>query len=415
MAWIKTLPSGKYQALYRDGLGRERSAGTFTHKRKATAAGNAAESDARSMGWKDPEAARHTWGEWFPSWWKARAVDATTVTNELSLIEKHIRPKWENTPLTSITRQDAREWIADLVKTERRLSVADTKRRAKALEEDPDAHLERRYLSAASVHRIVQLWSSSLTAAVDAEILPANPAYRLKLPRRPQAGERYLTGQEYAAVMAELEHPRDRAIVGLLVGTGLRWGEAMGLHRHRVDYERGWIRVVETWSTDGQLMKHLPKGKRVRDVPLPGWVADLLRALEVVEAGSCGHVHEAGRCRSGMVLHAPGAMTDLDNWRKRVWGPAVNDAGLDHVRPHDLRHTYASWLIQKGIPLEEVGRLLGHTSPVTTKRYAHLADTPVEQILAALDSHAPGAKPSANHPQNPAKPHIPELRLIRGN
>ncbi|WP_396289423.1 tyrosine-type recombinase/integrase [Curtobacterium sp. KT1] len=48
------------------------------------------------------------------------------------------------------------------------------------------------------------------------------------------------------------------------------------------------------------------------------------------------------------------------------------------------RHTYASWLIQDSVPLEEVGRLLGHVSPLTTRWYAHLAETPSDSVLSAL-------------------------------
>ena len=57
-------------------------------------------------------------------------------------------------------------------------------------------------------------------------------------------------------------------------------------------------------------------------------------------------------------------------------------AGISGYRRHDNRHTYASHLISSGLSLEVVGRLLGHTNPSTTKRYAHLADDP---LRAATD------------------------------
>jgi site-specific recombinase XerD len=49
-----------------------------------------------------------------------------------------------------------------------------------------------------------------------------------------------------------------------------------------------------------------------------------------------------------------------------------------------MRHTYASWLIQYGISLEEVGRVMGHVSTATTRKYSHLADVPTDHIMAAL-------------------------------
>ena len=61
---------------------------------------------------------------------------------------------------------------------------------------------------------------------------------------------------------------------------------------------------------------------------------------------------------------------------KKFWAAAIRKANIPDYRRHDNRHTYASHLVSDGLSLEVVGRLLGHTSPSTTKRYAHLADDP---------------------------------------
>ncbi len=64
---------------------------------------------------------------------------------------------------------------------------------------------------------------------------------------------------------------------------------------------------------------------------------------------------------------------------KKFWRGVMRQAGLQGYRRHDNRHTYASHLVSGGLSLEIVGRLLGHTSPETTKRYAHLADDPLRR------------------------------------
>jgi integrase len=64
---------------------------------------------------------------------------------------------------------------------------------------------------------------------------------------------------------------------------------------------------------------------------------------------------------------------------------AVALADVGHARVHDLRHTYASWLLQSGrVSLAEVGKLLGHVSPLATQRYAHLDELGADKVLAAL-------------------------------
>ena len=72
------------------------------------------------------------------------------------------------------------------------------------------------------------------------------------------------------------------------------------------------------------------------------------------------------------------------NVRRRV----RKEAGLDDVRIHDLRHSFAPFAVSAGMSLPMIGKLLGHTQPQTTARYAHLADNPVgaatEQIGATV-------------------------------
>jgi integrase len=74
------------------------------------------------------------------------------------------------------------------------------------------------------------------------------------------------------------------------------------------------------------------------------------------------------------------------NWRV-VWTDALERAGVPYRGPHTCRHTAASWLVQAGVPLYDVQRLLGHESYATTARYAHLAadaHRPVEDAWARI-------------------------------
>ncbi|WP_159794522.1 tyrosine-type recombinase/integrase [Puerhibacterium puerhi] len=366
MAWVRQSSSGKWMAKYRDADGRERTApgSPFTHKKAAERAAAAAERDARSLGWRDPEAAGRTWGEWCDEWWPTRRRAASTMATDAGRIEKILRPRWGDVRLVDITRQEVKAWAAEL--------AAYT-----------DADGVERTRAAATVKAIVNLLSVSLAAAVDAEILPTNPAMRLALPGTPPGAERYLTREEFDAICEHLDGPY-LAMTLLLVGTGLRWGEAAGLHRARVDARRGVVHVIEAWSDKGRHMKPYPKGRRKRQVPIPEWVD--LSALEQPARGrTCGYRHVEGACVGPLLITMPsGAQVEYAQYAK-AFRRALALADVGHARVHDLRHTYASWLLQSGrVSLAEVGKLLGHVSPLTTQRYAHLDELEADKVLAAL-------------------------------
>lgn len=365
MAWVVKSSSGKYLAKYRgpDGKVRTASGGPYTHKRAAERAAAAAEADSRKLGWRDPQAAARSWGEWCDEWWPTRQREASTMRTDKGRLDTHLKPRWDDVRLIDITRQSVKAWATEL---------------GTWVDDDGAVH----HRSPETVKRIINLFSVSLRAAVDAEVLPANPAYRLELPSAPPTKDRYLTRDELDAICEHLD-AENLAMTLLLAGTGLRWGEAAGLHRARIDSRRSLIEVVETWSVRGSHMKPYPKGRRRRLVPIPAWV-DLSVLEDSTADSSCGYEHIGGRCPGPLLVTTPsGAIVEHARFSK-AFRTAVKAADVGHVRVHDLRHTYASWLLQAGRPLAEVGALLGHVSPLTTQRYAHLGEIASDDVLAAL-------------------------------
>jgi integrase len=372
MAWVKKRPSGRWTARYRLPNGKTRTLGTYDHKREALRRAQEAEAKARKPGALDPRAGEITWADWCTTWWPTRLLDPSTAESEESMRDSRLLPRWGDIPLTQIHRPDIQAWAIDLMKDH-----------GKEHDDGTITHDQEhpRALTAASVRRILNVFVSSLTAAVDAGILEANPALRIKLPPH-QAKERvFLTRPQFANLVRQMS-PADAAIANFLVGTGCRWGEMAGLHRNRI--HDTYIDVIETISA-GQI-KPWPKGKKRRVVPLPQWVKH--RLPEPSNIDGCGLPHtDHTICHDQLVFTTPkGTPLDDRNWTRRTLTPALRKAGLDHLgfTVHDFRHTFASWLLADKVPLERIQQLLGHASIKTTEIYAHLRTPNLQDVEQAL-------------------------------
>ncbi|GAA0897959.1 tyrosine-type recombinase/integrase [Pseudonocardia zijingensis] len=370
MAWAEKIPSsGRYRGRYRDSRGNVQTLneGPFTHKAEAERRAAVAEDEARRRpGQRNAKLGRATWGGWVEAWWPQRAkkVEPGTLQRDLTRRRKHLDPRWESTRLDKITRDDVQEWVDELT---------------------DDAGLAPR-----SVIRTYHLFSASMKAAVVDGRIAYSPCIGIDLPTPEPTDERYLTPEEVEALIHFLPHERDRLIVWALVGTGLRWGELIGAHLHRVHLEQRRLDVHEVYDDRVGDIKPYPKSKRKRSVPLPPWLVDMLRQHieSLPTAGRCGSKHRGrGRCRSGLLFPGNrGAAIEYSFWRRGTWDRAVRLAGIGDCTIHDLRHTYASWLVQDGVSMEQLRDLLGHSTVIVTERYSHLKDTRwdgVRDILTA--------------------------------
>lgn len=191
---------------------------------------------------------------------------------------------------------------------------------------------------------------------------PAKNIDRYKEEKR----ERYLTSAEVARLWQALNSdaaaakasPAAIAAIKLLMLTGRRLNEVLGLQWAWVDLDAKLLRLPDT------------KGGRLT-VSLADAAVALLSELK---AGAGDHAYVI----PGAVKGRP-----LVNLQK-PWRALRGMAGLDDVRIHDLRHTFASIGAGMGMSLHMLGRLLGHTQTATTSRYAHLAQTPVQAAADAI-------------------------------
>jgi integrase len=217
-----------------------------------------------------------------------------------------------------------------------------------------------------------------LNFAIELGLRPtgSNPGRGIK-PYRENKRERFLAEAEIAkaadaitaAEQAGTLGPHGAAGLRLCLFTGARSGEITAIEWSHIDWQRRLIRLPDSKTNEPRTI-HLSEP-----------------ALEVLK----------GLPRIGPYVVAGGRPGEAYQSLRRAWISIRNRVGLDDVRLHDLRHSYASLAASKGISLQTIGKLLGHRDPQTTARYSHLATDAVaavndqlgEAISAAIAKGSP--------------------------
>jgi integrase len=232
-------------------------------------------------------------------------------------------------------------------------------------------------------NRVLALLSKMFTLATQWGLRADNPARgvpRFHEDRR----ERWLSEEEVRRFSDALDNYADQNAANalrLLLLTGAREGEVLKAEWAQFDLKRG------IWTKPS----HHTKQKKIEHVPLSGAAIALLNGMKL----------NGMKPKDSEPLF-PGPNGNSRVTLRRPWVQACKAAGLAEafefkgkkrvlkgyrptVRIHDLRHTYASHLVSAGTSLHIVGRLLGHTQPQTTARYAHVAD---EALRSATERFA---------------------------
>jgi len=210
---------------------------------------------------------------------------------------------------------------------------------------------------ATSVARSLSVVRTFHRFALREGMVPEDPTAGIVRPRLPRALPHPLTVDEVASVI-EAPVPgtaaglRDRAILELLYGAGLRISELTGLDVDDLDLEEGSVRV-------------LGKGSKERDVPVGGMARDAVGAYLTSGRPALA----SPRSRSALFLNARGGRLTRQSCARLLTAHA-RAAGIRRtVTPHDLRHSFATHLLEGGADVRVVQELLGHASVATTQIY----------------------------------------------
>ena len=259
--------------------------------------------------------------------WKPR-----TLAVNVNYYENHILPRFKGRPIASITRREVLEWFESL------------------------------HAKPASANRSLPVLSVILRQAEVYGYRPedSNPCKGIKRYRR-RARERFLSPEEIRRVVEVLNRydearPFQAAVIRLLLLTGCRKGELLTLKWR--DYREGKLFLRDSKSG-----------------PRTVWLSSAAR--EVLD-----------RLPRKSAWVFPSHWRNLDHLSgiTDFWQDVRTEAGLRDVRPHDLRHSYASIALMHGETVLTIGRLLGHDHPGTTLKYTNFADAAAREAVDAVSS-----------------------------
>ncbi|MFJ8105628.1 tyrosine-type recombinase/integrase [Streptomyces sp. NPDC096132] len=341
----------------------------------------------------DPKAGRTTFQQYAERWVAAQTTDVSTRAGTESRLRLHAYPHIGSRPLGSFQPEQIREW---------------------------SRVLEGKGLAASYRRVIFANVSAVFTAAVDDGLISKNPcrAASVKAPAMVPSRVRPWTPERVFAVRAALpEHYR--AMVDTGGGCGLRQGEIFGLPVDEVGFLTGWLHVgYQVKLVDGQAVFAPPKRGKVRDVPLPERVGQVLAAhmkrFPPKDVTLPWLVPDGRPVTKRLLFTAPeGGALVRNNFNVQAWKPALVAAGvLPQPEPgqriaesredgmHALRHFYASVLLDAGENVKALSGYLGHGDPGFTLRvYTHLMPSSESRTRKAVDGMYRAAGEGNDGPQ----------------
>ena len=203
--------------------------------------------------------------------------------------------------------------------------------------------------------------------AVAYGFLESNPAKNIKRIKPPERLPLFFTREEFDSLLKVIDNQDWKDLVEFAVNTGLRQMEILNLHKRQFNKQDRLIILDNHY--------HTTKSRKIRNMPLNS------RAFAIVSS----RISSPGSANNELIFKLNGERILQDNlqdkFRKYVELAELNTK----LTFHCLRHTFASWLVQKGVSIYEVSKLLGHADIKTTQIYAHLRSDDLRNAVERLD------------------------------
>lgn len=355
----------------------------FDRKTDAEREASRLESELARCTYLDPRAGEITFRRYADQWVDGQFADANTTYQVRARLQLHAYPMLGHLAMQVVTPSHIRHWL-------RGLTMARSYQRT-----------------------IFANVSQVFTAAVADEIIARNPC-RSPTIRKPVPAPAQVvpwTGVQVGAVHGTLPD-RYAVLVALAAGVGLRQGEILGLSPDDVDHRRGTVTVRrQVKLTPGnQPYLALPKGRKIRTVPLPETVASALEAHQrrhPARTVTLPWDDITGPPQDVALILTTRERKPINRhyFNARIWKPALAANGIPTTREngcHALRHYYASVLLDGGESIKTVSERLGHADAgFTLRTYTHLLPHSDARTRSIIDTTL---KLPVLHPPAPSRP-----------
>ncbi len=302
-------------------------------------------------------------GEWIDFWYQTyckHTLRVTTKGNYENRIYNHIIPEIGSIPLNKVTQSDLQKFYAKTKSGGRKIRV-----------EAYGAGLSDRMIRA--VHANCR---AALEKAVDEGLIRTNPAIGCKLPPKKSREMKVLTQNEIIRFLNRAKEEGYYELFLLELGTGMRRGEILALKWSDLNFNTGELRIERQVNViNGEHVISTPKTKSsIRTIILP---PSLLKIL----------LEYRKTVNSEWIFPSP-----LDNTKTRSPSAVrkrlqliLERAGCPKVRFHDLRHTFSTMALEKGMDIKSLSSMLGHVSSATTiDIYSHITNTMQQQAAVKI-------------------------------
>ena len=294
----------------------------------------------------------YTVATWLRSWYEIYAkpnIRISTANRYQLMVEQYTIPRIGSIKLTKLTSRDLQKLYKDLMENGRI---------------DRKSGHGNPGLSSTTVRSLHLMLHNAFERAVKERLIPRNPTEDCIAPKI-QKFEMQILQPEHIKEYLNAANARGLLPMFYLeLVSGLRKGELTALLWSDLDIQNRTISVSKqaSWDTEHQLILSRPKtGNSIREVSIPQDAVELLKQ-EHAKHPSNPWMFPSGR--TGEMYHPDSVVT----LHKRI----LKDAGLEHIRFHDLRHTFATLALQNGVDVKTVSSMLGHyDAGFTLRTYTH--------------------------------------------